>query len=162
MASDEKILQFKDLKTYNNRVKQYVDENAGSGGSTTLADLGITVTAKQINDLTNISDYTYKMVNELYTPYTEFNKSLVKYVDNSVSFSSLNDTGTKSVNTYITPGNGEHVIGGILFVSYGFYPAPIALCYKLESNYYYAYFRLYHNVSGGSEISATLRTLYTT
>ena len=58
MASDEKILQYKDLKNYNNRVKQYVDENAGSGGSTTLADLGITVSAAQINDLKNISDYT--------------------------------------------------------------------------------------------------------
>ena len=161
MASDEKILQFKALKTYNNRVKQYVDENAGSGGSTTLADLGITVSATQINDLTNISDYTYKMVNDLYTPYKYNDKSLVKYVDNSVNFSSLNDTSTKSVNTYLSSSSYK-IIGGVLFMAGTLFPAPIALCYKVEGSYYYAYFRLYHSSSGGSAFNATLRTLYTT
>ena len=141
MASDEKILQFKDLKTYNNRVKQYVDENAGSGGgSTTLADLGITVSAAQINEIPSIkSKATGAYDNEeAYRVMCQVNSVTVPGGSVNANYTTSFSTGISSY-MYIRSG----YIKGI----------AAAVSYYISDSYWYAQIQ-FHN-SGISPFDST-------
>lgn len=82
-ASDSKILQFKDLKSYNNKVKQHIDSKSRS------------------SDISNI-------LNNLYYPYTN-GKSLVYNRDVSVSINA--GASAAYVDTYILHGYGYKILG---------------------------------------------------
>ena len=141
MASDEKILQYKDLKNYNNRVKQYVDENAGSGGSTTLADLGVTVTAAQINEIPSIKAYAETAYS--YSPYRCVNS--VTIPAGSTNYSTKISTGL-SRSTMIRSG---YIIGSVASVSY----------YQ-NGSYWYADIQFHNSVSSPFEGTCQLVTYY--
>lgn len=140
MASDEKILQYKDLKTYNNRVKQYVDENAGSGGSTTLADLGITVSATQINEIPNINS----KATDAY--YNEATYRVIRQVNSvNVPGGSANANYTTSFSTGIS---------SYMYIRSGYIKGiAAAVSYYISGSYWYAQIQ-FHN-SGMSPFDST-------
>lgn len=145
MASDEKILQFKDLKTYNNRVKQYVDENAGSGGSTTLTDLGITVTAAQINEIPSIKAYAE-------TAYKNEADYRVKRQVSSVTIPS----GTTNYSTSISTG-----ISSNMYVRSGYIEGISAsVSYGISDSYWNANIQFHNSTSLPWESTLKLVTYY--
>lgn len=125
-ASDNKILQFGDLKTYNNKVKQYVQANKGNSEKTTLADLGITESPGNINMLSDI-------LNRVYYPYTN-GQSMVYTRDISFTISSAS-ASESTYNTYIGC-YGNYKILGYSIISTGSAVSTAAMFFPLGSNYY--------------------------
>lgn len=148
MATDNAVMRYKDIKYYNEKLQ---DSMPSGGGVSSLADLGITLSADEINNLPNRVAETV----------TNEDNNRILYSDTTVTFDNLNDTITKAVNTYIE--SNYKILGGIMLNC----AVPVVVSYCIyESNYYpysrsyYAYVRLYHSTTGGSSFTATLRTLY--
>lgn len=125
-ASDNKIIQFSDLKTYNNKVKQYVQANKGSTEKTTLADLGIVESAGNINMLSDILD-------RVYYPYTN-GQSMVYTRDISFTISSAS-AGESIYNTYVGC-YGNYKILGYSIISTGSAVSTAAMFYPVDSYYH--------------------------
>lgn len=107
-VSDNKILQYKDLKNYNTKVKQHIDSKSRS------------------SDISNI-------LNTLYYPYTS-GKSLV--CSRSISFSIASATANEQVfNTYVP--KSSNIIGYSVVTASEAIPFAVSV-YPFGSNYYIA------------------------
>ena len=105
-VSDNKVLQFKDLKSYNNKVKQHIDSKSRS------------------SDISNI-------LNTLYYPYTN-GKSLV--YSRGVSLTISAGASAAYVDTYVLSGYGYSILGYSLKGSVGC-PVTVQF-YENKGNYW--------------------------
>lgn len=155
MATDNAVMRYKDIKYYNEKLQ---DSMPSGGGVSSLADLGITLSADEINNLpTDIASAKNAAIKSA----SDYVDKRLLYSDTSVTFSSLNDTNTKTINTYINSYSCK-IIGSSVSIGRSSFGdgAPVVVSYYPYDGYFYAYLRLYTSTYGGSEFTATLRTLY--
>lgn len=130
MATDNAVMRYKDIKYYNEKLQ---DSMPSGGGVSSLADLGITLSAAEINNLP-----------------TAISNCKIKYIDSSFTLT----TGQTYWNLPANLGKTKTLLGGIvytdswqsLFVTY------------FNTSAWYA--RITTTTSITSNITIILRTIY--